>query len=175
MNRISILTLLFYTACTEKDDINVPGGSQNNSTNNNNNTVEVTFDCPSEWTEGNGYWVDPVTCTAWSSMTQELDWYQATNPSQAQDGGCNEHCDNNDQNHCADMSLDGMDSWRLPSIDELEELSLRAPPIPDTEGDLWSFNSDSFDGMAWTANLGQEGMFFLLEKDTLAAVRCVTP
>jgi hypothetical protein len=116
-----------------------------------------------------------VTCLAWSPPVADLDWYESVNPAQAQEGGCTENCDKNeDVNHCADLNLGGIDSWKLPSIDQLEDLSLRTPPMDDLDIDIWSYNSDTFDGMALTVNLFQAGMFLALEKDTLAGARCIT-
>ena len=160
-------------SCTDKDDISVPGGTSTVPPGGNNDNGTSSFNCPSEWTEQDGYAIDPVTCLAWSPIERDIDWYEAVNPSQANSGGCSDHCDNNDINYCADLTLGGISSWRLPSFDELKDLSLRSPPLEDLDGDLWSYTSDAQDGTAWTVNLFQSGMFFTLEKDSLAAARCV--
>ena len=168
-----IIASVCLFSCNGKDEISVPGGTSTLPSGNNNNDNSGSFNCPSEWTAQDGYDIDPVTCLAWSPLEADIDWYEAVNPNQANSGGCSEYCDNNDINHCADLELGGISSWRLPSIDELEDLSLRSPPLENLDADLWSFNSDTFDGMAWTVNLAQAGMFFTLEKDSLAAARCV--
>lgn len=180
MRNTMFIFVLILSACTDKNDIVVPGGTStapapNTNSDSINNTNSSSFDCPGEWTEQDGYFIDPVTCLAWTPPVVEIDWYDSVNPAQAQEGGCTENCDKNeDSNYCADLNLGGIDSWKLPSIDELEDLSLRSPPMEDLDIDIWSYNSDAFEGMALTANLFQSGMFFALEKDTLAGARCVT-
>lgn len=181
--RIAIIIALFGPySCTDKDEISVPGGSSTIQQGNNENNDNSPNTCPDEWTLQNGTYIDPVNCLTWSPLEKEIDWYEAVNPEQATEGGCTENCDKSDRNYCADLNFGNISSWRLPSIDELEDISMRSPPFEDpmneldTEGldaDLWSYNSDAFDGLALTVNLAQAGFFIALEKDTLAAVRCV--
>ncbi|MGC6509072.1 MAG: DUF1566 domain-containing protein [Myxococcota bacterium] len=183
MRTFIIIAALGLISCTDKDEITVPGGSGSPVQENQNDNGSNAFNCSDGWTEQNGYFIDPVTCLAWSPLKRDLDWYESVNPNQAASGGCSEYCDDNDINYCADLTFGSISTWRLPSIDELEELSMRSPPFENhtteqsSEGldaDLWSYNSDTFDDMAWTVNFAQAGMFFTLEKDTIAAVRCVT-
>ena len=39
-------------------------------------------------------WIDPVECKIWSPMFNDITWYEAVSSEEAQNGGCNQICDN---------------------------------------------------------------------------------
>ena len=159
-------------ACGEKS-LNVPGGSQNQSTTTTD-TSTTQQDCAQEWTQASsGYWSDPIACVAWSSVSPELTWHEAVNPSEASAGGCDQTCDLEESiNFCSELQ-EGDLTWRTPTISELKDLTTRNPPFENIDADLWSRDSDPIDTLAWTANVAQAGMEISLDKQGLAYVRCI--
>ena len=170
MAKFFYVFLIFLLGCENKEGFDVPGNGTNTPGNGSDNGNQV--DCPESWQQDGDVWLDPA-CAAWSPMVNGLDWHEAINPSQATTGGCNTYCDEEpDLNYCEDLDLAGY-SWRLPTINELENLAMAYPPFDDAEGDLWSISSDAMDQMAWTANIDQPGMSVLLDKTASASVRCI--
>jgi hypothetical protein len=150
-SKIVTLVMLIFTACGDKEGFNVPG---NNSNQNNTNPNPLEQDCDDEWVLEDGVWVDPVLCIAWSSKSTTVNWQEAS-----------EYCGSNTEA--------GVTNWIVPSLEELEDMSLRLPPFDDLDGDLWSTDVDSNSGLVWTVNLAQPGMTILLEPGSSSFVRCV--
>ena len=78
--------------------------------------------------------------------------------------------------YCATLNLGGLNSWRLPSLEELQQAALSQPDIPDVGGKLWSRKSgDGSTENAWVVDLSQPGLWLELPKsDDDIGVRCVT-
>jgi len=135
-----------------------------------------------EWSWSGTVLEDPVTCLAWSPKSEELTWHATVNSDEAESGGCTADCDEETLAYCDDLgALDGYNQWRVPNIDTLEAMALRAPPFDEKEGedalegDLWSRNTgEQALSLAWTAELSQPGFTVLLDKESAAHVRCVT-
>jgi len=146
------LLILFICACGDKDGFNVPGG---NNQNNNDSDNPSDIECSTSWEQSNDVWIDPNLCVAWSSKSTAVTWSEAVE-------------------YCANLSEGSINSWTLPSLDDLEDMSLRNPPFTDLDGDLWSTDEDPNSGLVWTVNLSQPGMTILLGKDSTAYARCVS-
>ena len=158
---LSICTLLFCIGCGDKDGFNVPSNS-----NTSNNTNETSDDCPSSWETIDGGWLDPKLCLAWSDVSNDLTWYEAISTTESSN-------DQSDADYCAELSVDGYSNWRVPTVEELRDVSVRNHPFNNTSGDLWSSTKDPASGLVWTVNLDQPGMEVLLNPSDTALVRCV--
>ena len=173
--RFAICFGLFLTsACGGKENFGVPGeGDSSDSEPSTEQNVDL-IDCPASWTDREDHWIDPDACVAWSSPSSPLTWHATVSPSEAENGGCTENCDQlSAENYCRDLSTGGYEHWRTPTITELERMTTGNPPFDNTDPDLWSLNSDAFDVMAWTASVAMPGMSVLLQKDSRISVRCI--
>ena len=93
-------------------------------------TRKVLLVCPSSWEQDGELWIDPVKCMIWSPMFNDITWYEAVSSQEAQNGGCNQICDNDpDIEYCKDLELQGITNWRVPSIERLEDIVMRTPPF----------------------------------------------
>ena len=132
------------------------GDKETETEENEPSSETLSIDCPSEWTEENGVWLDPSLCIAWSNRSSSLfTWDEA-----------NDYCDS--------LSEGGFSDWKLPTITQLTDVSMRYNPFEEQEGDLWSSTLDQT-GLVETTNLEQPGMTILLDKSAGAFVYCVFP
>ncbi len=131
--------------------------------------------CPGTWNEhDDGVWLQPSACLAWSPVASSaMDWYAAASPEDATAGGCAVHCDDQ-PGYCADLDTGGIGSWRLPSMDELQDAGFAEPPMEDLVGYLWSRDSsDAAESMAYQNELATPESVFMAGKDQEGLVRCV--
>jgi hypothetical protein len=142
------ISFLLLNACGEKDGFDVPMTTTTD-------TEESSEDCPSEWTEEDGFWLDPSLCVAWSERSSGVTWNDA-------------------KSYCSSLSAGDRNDWGLPTGAELNDLAIRNPPFSELEGDLWSSTIDST-GLINTVNLEQPGMTILLDPDAVGFVRCISP
>lgn len=143
--QIFLIGFLFFlpAGCGEKDS----------TVENEPASETASLDCPSEWTEDGSVWLDPSLCIAWSSRSEVLTWEEAND-------------------YCSSLSESGFTAWKLPTIEQLRDLSVRNHPFTEQEGDLWSSTLDQT-GLVETANLEQPGMTILLDKSAAAFAYCV--
>ena len=60
-------------------------------------------------------WIDPVECKIWSPMSNDITGSEAVSSEEAQNGGCNQICDNEpDIWLFEDLELQGITNWRGP-------------------------------------------------------------
>ena len=148
--KVVTLFILFLFSCGEKDEFNVPGNNGSHDQNHSSNDI----DCPISWEQSNGVWIDPNLCAAWSSKSDPLTWSEAAS-------------------FCSSLTEGNIEYWSIPSLSDLEDMSIRNPPFEDKDGDLWSTEEDPNSGLIWTVNLAQPGMTILLESSSQAHVRCI--
>ena len=129
----------------------------------------AAINCEMSWSEVNGIQVDPITCLGWSVRSAVvMTWHEAVS------AGETSHTDDSETDYCADLSEGGRDDWRLPDAATLENLSTRAPPLDELDGDLWSTTTDTaLDDLAWTVELSNPGLSLLLSKDSETYARCI--
>ena len=151
--KVLTLCFLFFSACDDKEDFNVPGNSNPQNGNNDDNLNDI--DCSTSWEQVNDVWIDPNLCVAWSSKSSEVNWEESVE-------------------YCNALSEGALENWSVPSLEDLEDMSLRNPPFTDLEGDLWTMDEDPNSGLIWTVNLNQPGMTILLGEDSTAYVRCIS-
>ena len=156
-----LLCNIVHFGCGDKDGFNVPSNS-----NTSNDIDGNSDDCPSSWETIDGGWLDPKRCLAWSEVSNDLTWYEAISTTESSN-------DQSDTDYCAELNIDGYSNWRVPTVDELRDVSLRNHPFTNTSGDLWSSTKDPASSLVWTVNLDQPGMEVLLNPSDTALVRCV--
>ena len=159
-----MLILFLFVACEPSTKDSGTIGNQEQS------AIE---DCPSSWEQNGEVWIDPVACKVWSPMYEDITWFEAISSEEATTGGCDQICDNDESiNTCSDLELEGITNWRVPTIEELEDIVMRTPPFA-TEGYLWSNTSDTMDDMAWSVDLSSAGMSVAAFKSNPQGVRCI--
>ena len=101
MSQVIISILLL--SCQEKG-FNVPGGTNSQSTEEDSSSPN-SIDCAEQWEQSDeGVWYDPVTCVAWSTLSDAITWHETVSASEARDGGCDQFCDlDEDQDYCHDV------------------------------------------------------------------------
>ena len=168
-------TLLACISCSEepKDPAETDNGEDGGSDLQEETADNV--DCPDQWEQDGEIWIDPILCAAWSPLSEDrLTWHETVSAQEAELGGCINSCDaETETNHCADLELGGLDTWRVPTIDELGELSRRDAPFEELIGYLWTIDSDLVDDLAWTVDLSEAGMEVVQAKTNPNFVRCV--
>jgi hypothetical protein len=158
------MMLIFFLSCGDKN------ADTSTSTDDTQSSVDS---CPSSWEQDGELWIDPVKCIIWSPMFNDITWYEAVSSEEAVSGGCNQICDNDPEiNYCGDLELQGITNWRVPSIEELEDIVMRTPPFV-TEGYIWSNSSDTMDEMAWSVDLSDAGMSIAAMKSNSQNLRCI--
>lgn len=157
----------FSLHCGDKDGFSVP----TSTTEPSDDSVSTGIDCQMSWTEENGLWIDPKLCVAWSSKSDWMTWFEAVGS--ADIPWANESFDESSTNYCADLQEGGLKNWRVPTLTELKDMSIRTPPFEDLADELWTSTMDQGSNLMWTINLEQPGMELLLAPDEMAAVRCV--
>ena len=163
-----VLLVVFVLACGEETQF--PTGSAGDDT-----ASASLPSCPGAWKEHEeGVWLQPSACLAWSPLADgEMDWYAAASPEDAVAGGCAQHCDD-EPGYCAGLSVGGISSWRLPSLDELQAAGHAGPPMDDLEGLLWSRDSsDAAEDMAYQIELDTPEAVLMAGKSQEGLVRCV--
>ena len=103
-----------------------------------------------------------------------MSWYDAVSPEAAVAGGCSAHC-TDEEGYCSQLGeLGGVTGWRLPAIEELQELGFADPPLDPLEGYHWSRDSDvMMEEAALQADLTTPESTVIAGKDQDGEVRCV--
>ena len=159
----ALLMMAFGAGCGG-EDLNLPHSDDGTSGT-----------CEDYWHDLDGGLVSPDSCMIWSEKSdKKMDWHAAVSPAEADDGDCGTDCDNSNENHCVELDpVDGFGQWFLPTLAQLEDLSVTSPPFDDLDGDLWSRDSDeNHTQLAWTAQLDQPGMTVTMGKTSALWVRC---
>ena len=147
---VAIVTMIGFQPGCKEEGFDVPMATPDSNPNN-----APASRCPEEWSEVRGIWLDPDLCGAWTDKSETMTWMMA-------------------EDFCASFESPELTGWRLPTIDELGEMSRGDHPFEDISGDLWTSSADSGSGLVWTANLEQPGMEVLLDPSDRASVRCFT-
>ena len=167
---------IVIAACNGEEKISSPTSSNNNSSNSNaEGSSDNQIACPEQWQqESSGAWIDPVSCAAWSPVSDSLTWHETVSSAEASNSGCNSNCDQAPNvNYCQSLDLGGY-SWETPSLDDLEALAEGGIlPFNELDVELWTATSDSQDTLALIINLAQPGMIVSIQKTDQAKVRCM--
>jgi hypothetical protein len=167
-------TILAISGCAADEEAAKRTGSGDGSGMEQAEETDAV-ECPDQWEQEGDLWIDPILCAAWSPASSDrFTWHEAVSTQEAAEGGCNQFCDADlSTDYCAQLTLGGIDTWRVPNIDELGDLSRRVVPFADPVGFLWTIDSDSMDQLAWTADLSEAGMEALQDKSNPIEVRCL--